>query len=324
MYCVTSGPSGEGARRGYGCSPMKIDFNGTYKNVSALVGAPSTPVTDNRPPDGFAELLQSVSPDSPQSAQPQPAVALPTEPPRIPAELPLARLNLTAPSLTAPPLERLEAPAADPAPLDQPVTTVKTPTIVDVRRIKSAEQLNALPKEERVSAVADMVSRAGVKHGVDPALSIAVIAAESSFDAAAISRDGHESKGLMQLLDGTGLQLLKRAGLEAKYDPFNPEQNVDLGVGYLRHLHETFSAPTTLAADVTTRAAANSASLEKLAVAAFNAGEGRVAAAQGSAERAGGNPAIYADVAGYLPKTTQEYVERVLRFKGSFEREVIG
>jgi membrane-bound lytic murein transglycosylase MltF len=61
--------------------------------------------------------------------------------------------------------------------------------------------------------------------------------------------------------------------------------------------------------------------LEKLAVAAFNAGEGRVAAAQGRTEKAGGDPASYGDVAVYLPKTTQEYVDRVLRFKSTFERE---
>jgi len=303
---------------------MKIDFNGAFKEVIHHIGAPSSPVKDAPAADGFTQLLGSIGPDakSPQSVTSNPPIApLPLKPF---GELPLARLNLASPVLSAPPLDRLAAPEVDPVPAPEPDLSIPAPTIVDVRRIKSAEQLNALPKSERVSAVADIVARAGVKHGVDPALSIAVIAAESGFDAAAISQDGHSSKGLMQLLDGTGLQLLKRAGLETKYDPFNPEQNVDLGVGYLRHLHDTFSSPTTLAPDVATRSAANSASLEKLAVAAFNAGEGRVAAAQGRAEKAGGDPASYGDVEGYLPKSTQEYVERVLRFKGAFERDVIG
>jgi soluble lytic murein transglycosylase-like protein len=300
---------------------MKIDFTGSYKEVIQHVSAPVTPGKDTLPADTFPDLLSSIAPGT-QLQKPAAVEPLLTpQPPRSPAELPLARMNLTSPALKPPTLERLAAPEIEPALAPEPDISLNPPSIIDVRRIKSAEKLNSLPKEERVSAVADMVARAGAKHGVDPALSIAVIAAESGFDAAAISQDGHSSKGLMQLLDGTGLQLLKRAGLETKYDPFNPEQNVDLGVGYLRHLHDTFSTPTTLAPDVATRSAANSASLEKLAVAAFNAGEGRVAAAQGRTEKAGGDPASYGDVAVYLPKTTQEYVDRVLRFKSTFERE---
>jgi membrane-bound lytic murein transglycosylase MltF len=89
-------------------------------------------------------------------------------------------------------------------------------------------------------------------------------------------------------------------------------------------LHDTFSTPTALAPTVTTVAAANSSSLEKLAVAAFNAGEGRVAAAQERAQKAGLNPALYLDVESYLPQSTQEYVQKVLKLKTSFESLPLG
>ena len=47
------------------------------------------------------------------------------------------------------------------------------------------------------------------------------------------------------------------------------------------------------------------------AVAAFNAGEGRVAEAQARARNAGGDPTRFADVRPFLPSITQTYVGRV-------------
>jgi len=58
--------------------------------------------------------------------------------------------------------------------------------------------------------------------------------------------------------------------------------------------------------------------LEKLAVAAFNAGEGRVAASQSAAVKAGEDPSQFADVARYLPESTQEYVLKVMKEKEQF------
>jgi soluble lytic murein transglycosylase-like protein len=70
--------------------------------------------------------------------------------------------------------------------------------------------------------------------------------------------------------------------------------------------------------------AANSSSLEKLAVAAFNAGQGRVASAQQRAQRDGKNPADFAQVEAYLPQSTQEYVQRVMSKRDEFEARFSG
>ena len=147
---------------------------------------------------------------------------------------------------------------------------------------------------------------------------MAVVARESSFNPKAVSSDGHASKGLFQLLDRTGRDLLNRLGLESEYKPFDPEQNVYLGVGYLRHLHDIFSKETELPNRTTTVVAANTSSLEKLAVAAFNAGEGRVASAQQRALQAGKDPSQYDHIEDYLPESTQQYVSRVLEAKAQF------
>jgi len=128
----------------------------------------------------------------------------------------------------------------------------------------------------------------------------------------------------MQLLDTTGQDLAARTSMNQPYDPFKPELNIDLGVQYLRHLHEIFSKATLLPNELTTKAAANSTSLEKLAVAAFNAGEGRVASAQQRAEKAGKNPAEFAQVEPYLPDSTREYVNRVLSRRQDFASRFVG
>jgi soluble lytic murein transglycosylase-like protein len=93
---------------------------------------------------------------------------------------------------------------------------------------------------------------------------------------------------------------------------------MELGTSYLRYLHDIFQTPTDLPNDHRTRSAADKASLEKLAVAAFNAGEGRVASAQHRAERAGKDPSHYDEVAPYLPESTRNYVSRVISGKKLF------
>jgi len=110
-----------------------------------------------------------------------------------------------------------------------------------------------------------------------------------------------------------------RLGMQGTYDPYDADQNIKLGIGYLRYLHEIFSADTTINDRVGTAAAANSSSLEKLAVAAFNAGEGRGAAAQRRAQRAGKDPGQYEHVEPYLPEITQNYVRKVLLARTDFD-----
>jgi soluble lytic murein transglycosylase-like protein len=61
--------------------------------------------------------------------------------------------------------------------------------------------------------------------------------------------------------------------------------------------------------------------LEKLAVAAFNTGEGNVARAQDRAAASGEDPAAFSSVEPYLPPQTKAYVERVVGYRQDFEKQ---
>jgi soluble lytic murein transglycosylase-like protein len=116
--------------------------------------------------------------------------------------------------------------------------------------------------------VEKLVREAAERHNVDPALVRAVIETESNWNPAAVSRKG--ATGLMQLIPTTA----QRFGAN---DAFNPKQNVDAGVHYLKTLLERYNGNL------------------DLALAAYNAGEGAV-------DRAHGIPAF---------RETQNYVQRV-------------
>lgn len=175
-----------------------------------------------------------------------------------------------------------------------------------------------------------MVMRTARKLAADPVLSLAVARAESGLSAAtapevrldprAVSKDG-KSMGLFQLTAETARAQLQRAALHQTYRPFDPQQNARLGVGYLKYLFAVFSQKTFLQEDLQTTAGADPHEARLLAVAAYNAGEGRVARAQAQARTRGGDPARYQDVAPYLPATTRRYVERVEHFAAQLRTE---
>jgi hypothetical protein len=114
-----------------------------------------------------------------------------------------------------------------------------------------------------------LIHKYGNLHGVDPSLVRAVMRHESGFNPQAVSPKG--AQGLMQLMPGT-------ADLMGVSKPFDPEQNIAGGVGYLRRCLDRFNNDVALA------------------LAAYNAGPERVA-------RTGAVPAI---------PETQTYVKNVI------------
>ncbi len=302
---------------------MRIDFAASYKEVSSLLKASSKPASQA---DGasFEQDLQGASAqptktlgDSVDSQQP---AAMISHTPGGFSDM-RAMLRLETPSIEPQLLTPYGPSEVSPTEELTPSESVKTPTLLEVKRVqveKSQVSIDRVPQlaSEEVRAQLKTMSE---KVGLNPSLSMAVVKAESSFNSAAISNDGHSSKGLFQLLDSTGKFLLaKTDSPERKYDPFDPNLNMELGTNYLKYLHEIFRSSTDLPNNLKTHKAADDVSLEKFAVAAFNAGEGRVASAQGRSQKAGKDPSHYEHVAPFLPRTTREYVTRVLAGKGLF------
>jgi soluble lytic murein transglycosylase-like protein len=120
-----------------------------------------------------------------------------------------------------------------------------------------------------LEALASDVAR---RHGLDPALVLAVASVESGFRPDAVSRKG--AQGLMQLMPATATSL----GVE---DAFDPEGNLDGGSRYLAGLINQYGG------DV------------KRALAAYNAGPGAVSRYRGIPP--------YRETRAYVKKVLQRY-----------------
>jgi soluble lytic murein transglycosylase-like protein len=117
----------------------------------------------------------------------------------------------------------------------------------------------------------EIIDQVSAKHQVDARLVRAMITVESGYQSRARSRKG--AMGLMQLMPATA----RRFNVK---DPYNPQANIEGGIKYLKTLLDRFP--------------------ERLAIAAYNAGEAAV-------ERFRGVPP-YAE--------TRDYVTRVLQIVG--------
>lgn len=107
---------------------------------------------------------------------------------------------------------------------------------------KQETALRAAPAQasshKNPDAYSAMINNACDRHGVDPALVQAVVKVESNFDPFALSRKG--AMGLMQLMPQTALTLNVR-------NSFDPGENIDGGVKYLRYLIDRYEGNLSLA-----------------------------------------------------------------------------
>ncbi|MGR6967596.1 transglycosylase SLT domain-containing protein [Geodermatophilus sp. URMC 61] len=130
------------------------------------------------------------------------------------------------------------------------VQDVGNPSVI--RRVLPAESASAVSGTAAGASLsgvpyADLFTRAGSRHGVDPALLAAVAQQESGFDASAVSPAG--AQGLMQFMPATARGL--------GVDPFDPASAVDGAARYLADLTRQFGST-------------------ELGLAAYNAGPGTV------------------------------------------------
>ena len=183
---------------------------------------------------------------------------------------------------------------------------------VQARRVRAKAQHLYRGSEATRAALVARIHVAGRRFGVAPHLGEGIAWTESRFDPTARSSDGL-SVGAFQLTRVTAAAMRRRLAGVAEDLPLHDE--VTLGIGYLRYLSGLFARPTILdEGGNATIAVGNCTERWRFAIAAYNAGEGRVAAGQRRAAAAGLDPTHFDNVRPYLPQITRRYVDSVLTF----------
>ena len=119
-------------------------------------------------------------------------------------------------------------------------------------KVVPSKTVTAAPPATPVNDKADMaqiVEEAARNYDVDPALVHSIVKVESNYNPYALSNKGAE--GLMQLIPSTARKFGAR-------NSFDPRENVEAGVRYYKYLQSIYHD-------------------DRLALAAYNAGEGAVA-----------------------------------------------
>ena len=162
------------------------------------------------------------------------------------------------------------APSQSAAPASRPVWVVK----VDTHSGRLVRMLVAPAKSGTDTDVRGLIAETAKNFDVNPLLVDSVIQVESNYNPFAVSPKG--AQGLMQLMPGTA----QRFGVT---DTFDPRQNIEGGVRYLKFLEDTFRD-------------------DRLAIAAYNAGEKAVAKYNGVPP--------YPETVNYVAKVGTKYVQR--------------
>ncbi|HUB50585.1 MAG TPA: transglycosylase SLT domain-containing protein [Terracidiphilus sp.] len=143
----------------------------------------------------------------------------------------------------------------------------------------------------------DSIKAESAKNNLDPYLVASLIRQESEFDPAVISYAN--AYGLMQLLPSVGRAMAKEEGM-AHFQTFqllDPETNIRLGTRYLRQMLDRFGG------------------VEEYALAAYNAGDNRVADWQAAGPYHGIDEFVES-----IPFTqTREYVEAIRRNQETYK-----
>jgi Transglycosylase SLT domain len=109
-------------------------------------------------------------------------------------------------------------------------SVVVAPKVVTAEDPNQPEAMSPAPAPG-VNSLSDMIDSIAAKHDVEAPLVHSVIKAESNYNPLAVSPKG--AQGLMQLIPSTA----RRFGVE---NTFNPQQNIEGGVKYLKFLMELY------------------------------------------------------------------------------------